>query len=264
MFKATCQKRVLVTGVALLFAGALAVSAAEAEKARPLARVKKLADGTVSFKQIAGYTGYESSNEYHAKIKELTDPDAIAALKAKHNQLVVTDELAGGILGGMIESGTSVVVFEVTGGGSLEGFQHVITLPANFEVHSARHDPSAEIDTFATNLYRIESGVGSDEVFDSIRLVGGTANGYDSPGQMTLISKGDEVLVDSFFNVGFRLEVVGGAKGPLAGFQGTIEGSVTMKSSSANGAVADQSEAGRTKPAAAKDRQPAKEHQQNR
>lgn len=263
MFNAS-QKRVFVTGVALLLAGALAVSAAETEKARPLARVKKQADGTVSFKQIANYTGYESSNEYHAKIKELTDPLAIAQLKAKHNQLNVTDVLDGGILGGMIESGNSVVIFEVTGGGSLEGFHHVITLPAKFEVHSARHDPSQEIDTFETNLYRIESGVGSDEVFDSIRLVGGTGNGYPSPGQMTLISKGDEVLVDSFFNVGFRLEVAGGEKGPLAGFQGTIEGSVTMRSSAANGAAAEQQAGPTAKPAAGKDRQPVKEHQQNR
>lgn len=228
MLNAIRPKRVVVAAVSLLLAGALAASAAEVQE-RHLARVKKQPDGTVPLKQVAGYTGYDSDKEYHAKIKNLTDPQAIAALKAKHFQLVVGPELNGGILNGTIEIGDSVVQFDVTGGGTLTGFHHVFTMPAKFEVHSAPHKPGADIDTFETNMYRIE-GSGSDDVFASLRLVGGTGNGYPSPGQMTLISKGDEVVVDSFFNVGFRLEFTGAKGGPFEGVSDAVEGNVTMRS----------------------------------
>lgn len=235
MLKANRQKFVSIVAAVLFLAGALAASAAEE---RQLARVKKQADGTVSFKQIAGYTGYDSDDEYHAKLQNLTDPQAIAELKAKHHQLVITDELNGGILNGQIEIGNSVVTFELTGGGSLEGFHHTITMPASFEVHSAPHHPGTEIDTFKTNMYRIEGTARGDGVFESVRLVGGTGNGYPSPGQMSIISKGDdEVLVDSFFNVGFRLEITGAAGGPLAGVQDAVIGSVTMRAHADKGTV---------------------------
>jgi hypothetical protein len=227
------SKLVSLAAMILMLVGALAVAGADESR---LARVKKLPDGTVSFKQIAGYTGYDSDEEYHAKIKNLTDPQAIAALKAKHFQLAIVDELGGGILGGQIEIGTSQVQFDVTGGGSLSGFRHKITMPARFEVHSAPHNSGGEIDTFDTNMYRIEGATtASDNVFRSIRLVGGTANGYPSPGQMSLISSGeDDVIVQSFFKVGFRLELEGADGGPLAGFRDTIEGQVTMRAHAAD------------------------------
>jgi len=234
MLNASGQKRILAAASALFLAGALVAAAAEPGTERHLARIKKSPDGSVPLKQIAGYTGYASDNEYHAQIKDLTDPAAIAALKAKHNQLDITTELEGGILKGQIEIGTSVVTFDVTGGGSLKGFHHVFTMPATFEVDSAPHHPGADIDTFETNMVRIE-GSGSDDLFESLRLVGGTANGYPSPGQMSLISKGDEVLVDSFFNVGFRLEMKGAKGGPFEGLDSTVEGNVTMRSYAENG-----------------------------
>lgn len=227
MSNASRQKRIVAAASALLLVGALAAAAGGNE--RHLARIKKSPDGSVSLKQIAGYTGYASDAEYHAQIKELTDPQAIAALKAKHRQLNITQELEGGILNGKIEIGDSVVTFDVTGGGTLAGFHHVFTMPAKFQVDSAPHRPGAEIDTFETNMVRIE-GEGSDDLFESIRLVGGTANGYPSPGQMSLISKGDEVIVDSFFNVGFRLEMKGAKGGAFDGLDNTVEGNVTMRS----------------------------------
>ncbi len=220
---------------------------------RDLARVKKQPDGTVSFKQIAGYTGYDSDKEYHAKIKNLTDPQAIAALKAKHFQLVIVNEIDGGILGGQIEIGTSQVQFDVTGGGSLSGFSHRITMPARFEVHSAPHS-GGDIDTFDTNMYRIEGATTQgDNVFRSIRLIGGTANGYPSPGQMSLIESGeDDIIVASFFKVGFRLELEGAEGGPLAGFRDVIEGQVTMRAHAEDSNATAPSSAHTRKPQAEK------------
>jgi hypothetical protein len=224
-------KSVFVAASALLLAGAVAFAGVPAEK--NLAKVKKDRHGQVSFKQIAGYTGYASDNEYHAKIKNLTDPDEIYALKLEHNQLSINEEVLGGVLHGAIESGNSSVTVHLTG----TEVAHSVTLPARFEVHSAPHNPGAEIDTFATDMYRIEGALSNDRVFRSLHLVGGSGNGYPSPGQMTLIDKGDSVLVDSFFNIGYRIEFVGADGGPLAGQSGVIEGSVTMRAHGTEQAV---------------------------
>jgi hypothetical protein len=229
MLSSIRQKRVLVAAVLLSLAGALAVSAADTNPQRHLAKIKKHPDGSLPLKEIANYNDYSSDADYHAEIKELTDPEAIAKLNAKHGQINVTQELNGGILNGTMEIGTSVVTFDVTGGGTLQGFQHTFTMPANFEVDSAPHNSTSDIDTFETNMVNIQ-GSGSDDLFESIQLVGGTANGYPSPGQMTLITQGDQVTVDSFFNVGFRLTIKGAAGGPFAGVVETVEGNVTMRS----------------------------------
>lgn len=224
------NRKTFVAIIALVLAGAVAFAGVPAEKQLAhLTRVHKKADGTVDLKQVAGYTGYESDNEYHAKIKNTTDPEEIARLKAKHNQLNILEENPGGMLHGVVESGTSVVTFELTGVGRLEGLTDTISMPARFEVHSSPQT-GADIDTLETNMYRIEGAtVRGDKVFEYIRLVGGTGNGYNSPGQMTLITKGNQVMVDSFFNVGFRLDFKGAAGGPLDGIEDSIEANVTMR-----------------------------------
>ncbi|HYG64978.1 MAG TPA: hypothetical protein VEL74_20515 [Thermoanaerobaculia bacterium] len=228
-------KSVFVAASAMLLAGAVAFAGVQTDK--QLARVKKDRNGNVSFKQVAGYTGYETDNEYHAKIKELTDPQAIYELKMKHHQLNIEHELNGGVLHGSIERGGSLITIDIVGTGTAAGFHHSLTFPAKFEVHSEPHDPSVEIDTFRTNMYRIEGAAGGDSLFSSLRLVGGTANGFASPGQMTLIDKGDSVLVDSFFNIGYRIEFTGADGGPLAGVQDSFEGTVTMRAHGTEQAV---------------------------
>jgi hypothetical protein len=236
MLNSIRQQRVLVAASALFLAGALAAAAADTGKERKLAKVKKQPDGTISLKQVANYNDYQDNDDYHALINSLTDPVEIAKLKAKHGQLNILQEFDGGMLNGKVEIGTSVVTFDVTGGGPLQGFHHVFTMPAKFEVHSAPNHPGAEIDTFKTNMYRLE-GQGSDDVFESIHLVAGTANGYPSPGQMTFISQGDSVLVDSFFNIAFRMELRGAKGGPFDGIEQAVEGKVTMKSHANNTAT---------------------------
>jgi hypothetical protein len=226
MSNASRTNRVLVAATSALLLASLAMAGTQGGKEKRHARVKKQADGTVSFKQIAPNTSYESIEEVHARI---TDPRARAEIYARHFGLVIVSQNDGGLLNGSVEVGTSQVQFHVTGQGALGGINHTITLPASFEVHSAPHKPGADIDTFETNMNRIQGEGKADRVFEYIRLVGGTANGYPSPGQMTLISKGDEVEVDSVFNVGFRLDFKGAKGGPLDGIEDSMEGSVTMR-----------------------------------
>ncbi len=240
------SKSVVAAAASALLLASLAVAGTPAAKEKRPIRIKKDANGTVSFKAIAVNTGYTSRQEVHAKVQ---DPVRRAQIEAEHYGLVVVQEHNGGLLNGTVEIGDSWVDFDVTGEGPAGTFQHTITLPAKFEVHSAPHKPGAEIDTFETNMNRIEGEGKGDKVFEYIRLVGGTANGYPSPGQMTIISKGEEVEIDSFFNVGFKLEFKGAAGGPLEGIEDALEGSVTMRAYQAESAAAS----------AAKPARPAKE-----
>jgi hypothetical protein len=220
-------KSVVVAAASALLLASLAMAGTPAAKEKRPVRIKKDANGTVSFKAIAVNTSYKSEREVHAEVQ---DPVRRAQIKAEHYGLTVAQEYNGGHLNGKVEIGDSWVDFDVTGDGTQGTFQHTIKLPARFEVHSAPNNPGAEIDTFATDMNRIEGQSSSgDGVFEYIRLVGGTANGYPSPGQMTIISRGDVVEVDSFFNVGFRLEFKGAAGGPLDGIEDSMEGSVIMR-----------------------------------
>jgi hypothetical protein len=197
------------------------------------ATVKRQPDGSISLKQVAHNTNYKTREQAHAELGN--DAAGKAALEVLHYGLNILQEAPGGILNGAREIGTSKIDFTLTGGCSLPGFTHTITLPANFEVHSAPRRGTA-IETFDTNMYRIQ-GVGqADAVFEYVRLIGGTANGYPSPGRMTLASTdGNQVEVESFFNVSFRIEYKGAAGGPFAGIEDSVEGSVIMRSQAASG-----------------------------
>ena len=230
-------KRVLFIASGLFLSASLAFAADSTNPERHLAKIKKGPNGTVSLKQVANYNDYQTDKEYHAQLQSLTDPVAIMKLKAKHNQLNITSQLNGGLLNGTMEIGTSVVTFTVSNTAD-SSYSYTFSLPANFEVDSAPHQPGAPIDTFATNMVRIEgSTTAPNELFDYVHLVGGTANGYNSPGQMSIIDKGDSVLIDSFFNVGFRLEFRGAAGGPLEGLEDAVVGNVTMRSQASQGSA---------------------------
>lgn len=219
------SRKAMVAASVMLLAGAVAF-AADMPSGRTLAKIKKDRNGQVSLKQVANYNNYKSEEYYHATIKNLTNPADIRQLKMDHGMLNIDEVFDGGILHGQIERGDSVITIDLTGPDGT----HTVSFPARFEVHSAPRTPGVEIDTFATNMYQIEGVLSGDSIFSSLRLVGGTGNGYDSPGQMSIIDKGDSVLVDSFFNIGYRIEYTGAEGGPLAGQSDVVEGKVTMRS----------------------------------
>lgn len=227
------QSRVLVAAASVLLLASVAAAGPKPVQGKRNAIVKKQPNGTVDLAAVAAATSYKSREDYHAEIGP--DPCRRAKLYAEHYELVVVAAQPGGILKGQIESGTSQVKFTLEGEGELEGFTHEIDLPANFEVHSAPHSAQGDGRPFDTNMYRIQGEGGGDDVFEYVRLVGGTANGYPSSGQMTLSSvRGNQVVVDSFFNIGFRIEFRGADGGPFAGLEGSIEGAVIMRSQPAD------------------------------
>ena len=136
----------------------------------------------------------------------------------------------GGPLGGEVENFNSVVVFQLTGTGSLSGWSRTVSVPLAVQVATAPRTPGARIQTFNTNMERIQGSITGDPDFASLDIVGGTANGFPSPGSTTLTRLDNGTFnVDSNFNVGYIIRFVGASGGKLEGLGGTTQGNVTMK-----------------------------------
>jgi hypothetical protein len=165
---------------------------------------------------------------YHAKVTNPNIPWADkVTLAMEHNRLHLLSSDAGGILGGDRETGRSMLSVRMTANDRVYAS---FEMPASFEVHTAPHPSEVGEMSFDTEMYSIEGEATKVEGFDSIRLVGGTGNGYKSPGHTSLIPAGDDVYaVDSTFNISYRIEYVGAKGGPLEGLSGTIESSILMK-----------------------------------
>ena len=85
--------------------------------------------------------------------------------------------------------------------------------------------------SFQTDMLAIQGAIGSgDPDFAVFEIVGGTNNGFPSPGFTTLTQQSNGTFnVDSSFNVKYSIRFVGASGGKLRGFSGTTQGSVTMK-----------------------------------
>lgn len=136
----------------------------------------------------------------------------------------------GGILGGEIEDVGSTLTFRLSGTGALAGWSRTVTVSANTETHTAPRTPGASVQSFATNMYRLDGTLTGDPDFAFLRVVAGTGNGYPSPGQTTLtrLTNG-QFRVDSAFTIRYRIDFQGSSTGRLRGMAGSTEGSVDMR-----------------------------------
>ena len=84
--------------------------------------------------------------------------------------------------------------------------------------------------TFNTNMELIQGSISGDPDFASFQVIGGTANGFSSPGTTTLTRQSNGTFnVSSTFNVGYVIKFVGASGGRLAGRSGTTQGTVVMQ-----------------------------------
>jgi hypothetical protein len=151
---------------------------------------------------------------------------------AIHNGFTSVALEPGGVFGGTIDKFDSTLQVTVVGSGELQGFKRTVSLSLACEAHSGPYDQGARIISFETDMMRIEGELEGDEDFASLRIVGGTANGFPSPGQLTAVDQGEGFyMVDSMFDMSFQVEYVGAAGGALDGFAGSFEGTATMRTS---------------------------------
>lgn len=160
------------------------------------------------------------------------------------------EEVPGGILGGTMSGGGGpLFTWQMTGTGTLAGFNRLIVMPAansvlsfpatpplntqgTFEVHAAPRTLGDPLQCFDTNMFRMFSQItnpsSNDPDFDLLRLVAGTDFGLPSPGHTTLLQNGLNWEVDSFFDLTYRIDFVGRPGGALSGMSGSTTGTVRL------------------------------------
>lgn len=180
--------------------------------------------------------GYVSPADIHAWLR--AGGKVTAEMKMYHGGFGLAIVRGGGILGGEIETYPSSLVFTINGTGPLQGWSRTIVVRANCETHLAPRTPGESIQSFDTNMYRIEGGITNDPDFEYLQVVAGTGNGFDSPGHTTLYRQKDgSWLVDSNFQINYQIKYKGARGGRLDGVEDVAEGSITMSAVPADPAM---------------------------
>ena len=179
---------------------------------------------------------YLSPSQVHMIIDGLPD-DTTIILEPIHLDIICRElgqcgdgtTTGQGSLGGEIERAQSNLELHMSGTGSLAGFERTLTVPARFETHTAPRDLGAREQSFETAMWSLEGEISGDPDFSFLRIEAGEGFGLPSPGKTHLsrLSDGDFV-VDSVFEIHYRITFEGDPDGRLRGFGGTTESSVEM------------------------------------
>ena len=127
-------------------------------------------------------------------------------------------EAPGGGLGGDGQCFSATLDFVVTGTGDLAGFNRVMTIPVAAEAHTGPRNPGDPVQTFATDMFRLQGAIFGDPDFDVLTFTFGSDFGLPSPGSTTLteLPSGD-FAVDSFFDITYQIEFQGAPGSVLEG-----------------------------------------------
>lgn len=142
----------------------------------------------------------------------------------------------GGSLGGEKECFESLLLMPMEGTGSLTGFNRMITLPVSFETHVGPRTLGDPVQSFDTDMFRMQGEVFGDPDFDLLRVTAGTDFGMPSPGHTTLtrLPSGDW-SVDSFFDITYQIDFEGAPGSVLDGLSGSTTGTIRFQTSSDGG-----------------------------
>jgi hypothetical protein len=138
-------------------------------------------------------------------------------------------EAAGGALGGNGDCFSSTLEIQATGTGLLSGFNRVLSVQANTEIHTGPRTAGDPVQTFPTEMVALEGQLFGDPDFDTLVIRAGSAFGLPSPGSTTLtqLPSGDW-NVDSFFDITYQIDFQGAPGSVLDGLSGTTQASITM------------------------------------
>jgi hypothetical protein len=221
----------ILTGAALVAVGlALATGAVYAQTP---CNAPDNGTGTVTLPPPSPPCGYVSPMQVHMIINGLP-PGTTIIIKPRHRRFFCTIGLCnqpGGPLGGEVEIFNSTGDLVLSGTGALQGWSRTLAVPLSVEVAAAPRTPGAQVQTFQTDMQRIQGSIGTgDPDFTTFEIVGGTANGFPSQGSTTLTRQADGSFnVDSSFDVGYSIRFIGAPGSKLAGYGGTTEGTVKMR-----------------------------------
>jgi FlgD Ig-like domain len=198
-------------------------------------------DGTGTVRLPPDGCGYVSPSDLHRMIDGLPPGTAIL-IDAKHDRFFNVNETPGGPLGGSVETFASGLTLVLQGTGGLSEFTRTLNVPVQCETHTAPRistkpatgpgDPINAVQSFDTDMYRIEGQIVGDPDFDLLHVTAGTGFGMPSPGHTTLTQAvvGGNWNVDSFFDITYRIDFQGAAGGALDGMSGSTTATIRMQS----------------------------------
>jgi hypothetical protein len=142
-------------------------------------------------------------------------------------------EDVGGSIGGHYHCFEGALYLDVSGTGSLEGFNRYLAVPISCEVHTAPRNPGDPVQTFPALMYRFSGELFGDPDFCTFRIRAGSDYGLPGPGQMMLTDIGNGLYnVDSFFDITYQVEFQGCPGSQLDGYAGTTTATVRLKQGS--------------------------------
>jgi len=153
-------------------------------------------------------------------------PGGSILIDASIKEFFNVSEVPGGGLGGNLQDFESILYMEMTGMGSLAGFNRSIFMQTTCQTHTAPRVPGDAVQDFDTQYGTLLGDIFGDPDFDIITLVGGSGFGLPSPGHTTLTRlgpPGSDFQVDSFFDICYRIEFQGAPGSVLDGMSGATE-----------------------------------------
>jgi hypothetical protein len=215
----------LVTGT--LWAGSARISLPVIKADQKAVAAAPSSVGQTIIDNIDQYDSSSAENSYHSKITDPSVPwQEKCRLAIAHRRLQLLSSDIGGTLGGTREVANSVLRVRLL----CPELVAVVDVPTRFEVHSGPHPEEVGPMSFDTDMYAIEGIATNAGPFATFHLVGGTGNGFKSPGHTTLLPEGEgNFAIDSTFNIGYHLEFTGAKGGPLDGASGSVDSSILMK-----------------------------------
>jgi hypothetical protein len=139
-------------------------------------------------------------------------------------------EVPGGSLGGNLACAQADVELVISGTGALAGFFRVISLPLDWEAHSGPRTPGDPVQSFSTEMVRMQGQLFGDPDFCVFSLRAGSQLGLPSPGTTVLseLPAGDW-NVDSFFDITYEIDFQGCPGSVIEGFGGTTQGTLRIR-----------------------------------
>lgn len=139
-------------------------------------------------------------------------------------------ESPGGSLGGTTSTFDAVIQWDVTGTGELSGFNRSLALLLSGEWHMGPRTLGDPVQSFPTDVFQMQGDLFGDPDFGKLSLRAGTDYGMPSPGQTTLTElPGGDFWVDSFFDVGYRIDFAGAPGSALANLAGITTATIRMQ-----------------------------------
>ena len=186
------------------------------------------ASGTVVLPPVN--CGYVSPDDLHMILDGLP-PGTDVIIGIQHSRFINIQTQPDPGTGGHIETFGSDLLMTMTGRGELTGYQRNLILHVNAETHTGPRTPGEPVQSFDTEMFRIQGQITGDPDFDLLRVTAGTGFGMPSPGHTTLTRlgpPGSSWNVDSFFDIVYRIDFQGAPGGPFGGMSGSTTGTIRM------------------------------------